>query len=279
MKGTKCASGFYNRTAKKVPRRTLRRLTADELAPGNDTEAEKPRTFTQAIKQKLGDSITLGPYKRNNLVMDEEDQDDPHAMDWNPDTFTPYAEEEGDSVQPMEAGIVDADGKRLNQQSANDLLINAEVLLPEGEHKHMAKVIMRAVDENGQLIGSFDEVPALNTLLYDVEFPDGALKQYAANVIAENILYQVDHNGRHSHVLEGVIDHRRAGSAVGKEDAYVVTRRGQRKLRQMTIGWELQVQWRDGTKQWVPLKVLKESNPVKVAIYARAKGIDGEPAF
>ena len=121
--------------------------------------------------------------------------------------------------------------KRVNQQSANDLLINAEVLLPEGEHKHMAKVLRRAVDEDGNLVGTFNEFPALNTLLYDVEFPDKAIKQYAANLIAENILYQVDQDGRYSHVLEGIIGHRKTDQAVTSDDAYVVTKRGQRKLR------------------------------------------------
>ena len=39
------------------------------------------------------------------------------------------------------------------------------------------------------------------------------------------------------------------------------------------------MQWQDGTVQWVPLKTLKESNPVEVAEYAKAQGIDVEPAF
>ena len=90
----------------------------------------------------------------------------------------------------------------------------------------MAKVLRRAVDEDGNLIGIFDEVPALNTLLYDVEFPNGAIKQYAANLIAENILYQVDHDGRHSHVLDGIVGHRSSEQAVTSDNAYVVTRRG-----------------------------------------------------
>jgi hypothetical protein len=41
----------------------------------------------------------------------------------------------------------------------------------------------------------------------------------------------------------------------------------------------LLVQWKDGSKQWVPLTVLKASNPVDVAEYAKARGLDSEPAF
>ena len=75
-----------------------------------------------------------------------------------------------------------------------------------------------------------------------------------------------------------MIDHRKSGLTVDEVDVHVVTRRGQRKLRQTTIGWELQVQWQDLTKQWVPLNILEESNPVAFAIYIKAKGIHKEPA-
>ena len=53
--------------------------------------------------------------------------------------------------------IVDHAGKRINQQSANDVLINAEVILPDRDHQHMAKVPRCSVDENGNLIGTFDK--------------------------------------------------------------------------------------------------------------------------
>ena len=188
--GNEMAQWVLQQNGKIVPRRTLRRLTADELAPGNETEAEKRRAFNQAIKEKLGDSITLGPYKKHDLVEEEEvDEEDPTIMDWDPETYTPYEEVGQPPTLPLEADLVDAAGKRINQQSANDLLINAEVLLPTGEHQHMAKVLRRSVDEEGNLVGTFSDTSDLNTLLYDVEFPDGAVKQYAANIIAQNILY------------------------------------------------------------------------------------------
>ena len=50
-------------------------------------------------------------------------------------------------------------------------------------------------------------------------------------------------------------------------------------MRQTTVGWKLLVQWNDGLRQWVALKILKESNPVQVAEYAVARGIGDEPAF
>ena len=52
----------------------------------------------------------------------------------------------------------------------------------------MAKVIRKAVDKNGTTIGNNPVNPLLNTLLYDVEFLDGTVRRYAANMIAENVL-------------------------------------------------------------------------------------------
>ena len=60
---------------------------------------------------------------------------------------------------------------------------------------------------------------------------------------------------------------------------YVVTPRGQRKLRKTTIGWSLLVKWADQTESWIPLKDLKESHPCEAAEFAKARGIADEPAF
>ena len=38
----------------------------------------------------------------------------------------------------------------------------------------------------------FNKKKLVNTMVYIVELPDESTEQYAANIIAENILYQVD---------------------------------------------------------------------------------------
>ncbi len=58
------------------------------------------------------------------------------------------------------------------------------------------------------------------------------------------------------------------------EDRY-----GKRHPRITTQGWDLQVEWRDGSTTWVPLSELKESNPIEVAEYTVANKIAKEPAF
>ena len=43
--------------------------------------------------------------------------------------------------------------------------------------------------------------------------------------------------------------------------------------------WSLLVKWKDGLETWVPLANLKESHPVDVAMFAKARGVNDEPAF
>jgi hypothetical protein len=110
----------------------------------------------------------------------------------------------------------------------------------------------------------------MNSMTYDVRFPDGDVKEYAANIIAENLLNQIDDKGFSTTMVESVVDHRKTDAAVAPADMYTISHNGTKRIRQTTCGWQLLVKWKDGSKQWVPLSVLKDSNPVDVAEYARA---------
>ena len=120
----------------------------------------------------------------------------------------------------------------------------------------------------------------MNSIVYDVEFPDGIIKEYSANIIVDNMLSQVDSDGFTVTVMEGIIDHKvDANTAVQKGDKYITTHSGQKKLRKTTTGWKLLVKWKDGSESCIHLKDLKESHPIEVAEYAKSHGISDETAF
>ena len=54
---------------------------------------------------------------------------------------------------------------------------------------------------------------------------------------------------------------------------------GAKKRRITTAGWDLRVEWIDGSSSWVPLSDVKESNPIEVAEYAVAHQLEKQPAF
>ena len=88
----------------------------------------------------------------------------------------------------------------------------------------------RATNHEGITIGRYDENPLLNSMIYEIEFPDGQIKEYAANVLSDNLLSQVDSKGFSSTLLEGIVDFKKDESAVCMTDRCIVTKRGQRKL-------------------------------------------------
>ena len=93
---------------------------------------------------------------------------------------------------------MDEKGTPLSPNSIAGTLINAKVLLPSEESDNLAKVIRLYFDVNGQVIGNHSEDTILNIFIYGVEFQDGIIKPYAANVIVQNIMIQVDSEGYHS---------------------------------------------------------------------------------
>ena len=160
-----------------------------------------------------------------------------------------------------------------------DTLIQAEVLLPHGEELIAAKVIRRTLDEIGKVTGIHSDNTILNTLRYNLEFPDVIVCPYAANVIADNIYAQVNSEGIWTNIIDAIIDYCIDGHAVSNNDQYFVPKRGHQHLHKTTAGWKLLMAMKDGSKKWFPLKDLKESNPIIVAEYAIYWGIDDEPAF
>ena len=59
----------------------------------------------------------------------------------------------------------------------------------------------------------------------------------------------------------------------------MITASGIKKRKITTNGWTFYVEWRDDTTTWVPLSVLKESNPLMLADYVISMGIEKYPAF
>ena len=70
-----------------------------------------------------------------------------------------------------------------------------------------------------------------------------------ANLIVKTMISQVDDERFSSLLMDGIIDYKKDPSvAMSIEDKYLVTRRGQKRIRKTTQGWKLLVTWRDKTE-------------------------------
>ena len=96
---------------------------------------------------------------------------------------------------------------------------------------------------------------------------DGGYNSYFANTIAENLYSQCDAEGREFNTVQDIIGHRTDGHALPIADGYE-TIGGHQRPKKTTAGWKLNVEFSDGTTLWLPLKDIKESNPIELAEYA-----------
>ena len=62
-------------------------------------------------------------------------------------------------------------------------------------------VTRRIKDCDGNPVGKRATNPVLDTRQYEVEFQDGSVETYTANLIAENIYSQVDEEGRYFQMI------------------------------------------------------------------------------
>jgi hypothetical protein len=91
---------------------------------------------------------------------------------------------------------------------------------------------------------------------------------------------QVDSEGYQYNLLDEIVNHSSTGEAVKtKEDGWHLDRKERMTRKLTTRCWYFNVQWKDDSQQLIPLKDLKESNPVQIAEYAQRNELVDEPAF
>ncbi len=191
--GNAMAQWILKENGKVVPRRTLRHLTPAELSPSNKVEMEKRSLFNVTIHGVLGDSVKI----HKNVPLDNNATKFFDAL-WDLD---PYEDDDEVLLFIPDADLKDAAGKPFEVCYVANALINTEVMLPNGNSMAIVKVVRCGVDNEGHLVGTFNDNPLLNTLLYDCKFNDGTTRAYSVNTIASNIFMELDADGYSSFLL------------------------------------------------------------------------------
>ena len=168
-----------------------------------------------------------------------------------------------------------------NVEVSTDNYVGMEFALARGGEGEMihATVRRRLNDEEGRPIGKAHSNPLLDSRKYEVEYIDGHVEELTANIIAENLIAQVDEEGRRQMMLGEIMDHRVLHDAIPQSQGTYVNSYGVKRRKMTTRGWEILVEWKDGSTDWVAMKDLKESYPVELAHYALNREIQDEPAF
>lgn len=190
--------------------------------------------------------------------------------------FDPYKDELDATQNEMRV----SDDDDLDQE-ALDQYLQLEVFLPNGDQKQLGKVLRRVTDQNGVPIGKRNDIPMLHTGLYEVEFPDGTIREYSANLIAENLYEQIDDDGHYHSTVKAIIDHKMTDEAITMKDIELASGKGVSRIKptRTTKGWLFLIEWQDGTYSWERLADVKNTIPVECAEYVHLHGLTQQPAF
>ena len=249
---------------KVLSRTTVQHMTADEMK--TEEGSKSIELFDKAMKERL---------KETNFSIPVDDSVPFHARD----ELLSVDDYDVEFVSENEYSVQHAKDRDDFTDEAYDGYLSAELILPKDDKMVKATVLKRKRGDDGVPVGIRNTNPMLDSRVYEVEFSDGAVAEYAANVIAENMFSQVDSEGRQFLLLDEITDHKSDHSALKIENGFHISANGNKTPKKTTRGWKLQVQWKDGTTDWIPLCDLKDSNPIEVAEYAVANGLANEPAF
>ncbi len=146
-------------------------------------------------------------------------------------------------------------------------------MIETAEGKVKAKITGRKCDQDGNLIGTYNKNPILNTIVYPAEFPDGSISEYDANIIAESIYNQVNGDVYDNTLFDSIIGHEyeplTAGNSITNDNL----------VSKCTEGWKICLQLKDGSSSRHLMIDLKNSFPVQLADYALCYMLQAEAGF
>ena len=145
-----------------IPRRSWWPLTVAEKH--SEDERKKHAIFDAFIKRRWGKAMSA---PKPNLEEPEQEE------------FERYSDEDETAQNlPDTEDAIDINGNLINQQPVYDKLIDAEVAIHQDENGTIVgKVKRRTLNHDGRTAGTYDDNPYLNTMIYNVEFQDGQVKE------------------------------------------------------------------------------------------------------
>jgi hypothetical protein len=232
-----------------IARTTIQALTQEEL--GSETCQGQIEQLDNKIKEKFrSDEIaeTISDFK---LYRADEDPEE-------------YEYEQS----PMDDQAISPDVENVEEDSYDELLMTVPIIQRDGQTLR-AKIIGRKRDTNGDVIGTYNPNPILNTRIYLAEFPDGHIQELSTNTVIESIYSQIDDKGYDNTLFQDIKEHRRVKTMIDHLNDRLCT----------TSGWEICISWQDGSTLWHPLSDVKNSFQLQMAEYAKDNKLENEPAF
>ena len=80
-------------------------------------------------------------------------------------------------------------------------------------------------------------------------------------------------------LFDDIVDRRVDGTDTMQQYAFIISNNGGKRRRETTKGWEIIIQWKDGSTKWESMKYLFEFYPFKQSEYYHQIRSSQEPEF
>ena len=115
-------------------------------------------------------------------------------------------------------------------------------MLPDWKGEKLMGKVRKRVRYDDTITGEGNYIAMHEKYLYEVEYPDGTTDKTEANIIAENMMSQVDYEGHHYQVLTELTDHKKYDSDIVKVGGFINSSSGNLHRKRTTHGWKLLVE-------------------------------------
>ena len=110
-------------------------------------------------------------------------------------------------------------------------------MLPDRKGEKLIGKVIKRVRYDDTVAGEGNYNSMHGNSLYEAEYPDGKTEQLSANIIAENMMSQVDSEGHRYQVLTEVTDHKKDDSDISKVDGFIKSISENLHRKKKTCGW------------------------------------------
>ena len=140
--------------------------------------------------------------------------------------------------------MITAEQPKAADEEAVDKYLNVELILDVGSaNERWGRVAKRSHGLDGKAVGRAHANPFFDTRAYNIEFTDGSVDKYTANVITENMLAQVHDEDNQYLLMNKIADHRKDNTYIPISDRMTRGHNGNNSPKITTRGWELLVEW------------------------------------
>ena len=134
-------------------------------------------------------------------------------------------------------------------------------MFPRGNSYARGNFIGRKIDADGNSVGRTNDNPILDIREYCVDFDDGEVIELTENGISDFMYAACNESGNEYLMIDSIVNYHKSNKAISVSSQKVV-HRDQSFMCRSTVGWQICIQWKEGSTAWQDIKDMKESHPV-----------------